>query len=86
MGQALAKQTQDTMKSMDSNTDTVGQICVIPHTPSAMSRSLPRIIEEGMMVVSVDPCGGLMGALFSDGSEGLYWYRSPKSGSDFGLN
>jgi len=71
---------------MDSNTDTVGQICVIPHTPLAMSRSLPRIIEEGMMVVSVDPYGGLMGALFSDGDEGLYWYRSPKNGSDFGLN
>jgi len=86
MAQAMFKQMQDTMKNMDSNSDTVGEICVIPHTPLAMSQSVPRIIEEGVMVVSVDPFGSLMGALFSDGDKGLYWYRSPDSGSDFGIN
>lgn len=86
MVQALKKQTQDTMKNMDSNQDTVGPICVIPHTKSAMSQSLTKIVDEGLMVVSINSYGDLMGALFSDGEKGLYWYRSPDNNLDFNLN
>lgn len=79
--------TMDTMTNMDSNmSDTVGPILVIPHTPLAMGNSVPRIVEEGVTVVSVNPFGKMMGVLFSDGKDSLYWYRSPERGSDFGLN
>jgi hypothetical protein len=74
------------MKNMDSNQDTVGEICIVPHTKSAMAKSLPRIIDDGLMVVSISPYGDLMGALFSDGNQGLYWYRSPGNDLDFDLN
>jgi hypothetical protein len=65
--------------------DTVGPIVVIPHTVGAMRSSVHRIVEEGVTLVSVDTRGNLMGAVFSDGSAGLYWYRSPNYGSTFGL-
>ncbi len=74
------------MKSMASEIDdTVGPVMVIPHTINAMRSSLCKIIEDGVTVISVDTTGNLMGALFSDGDEGLYWYRSPSNGSTFGL-
>jgi len=64
--------------------DTVGKIIVIPHTAGAMRSSVNRIVEEGVTLVSVDTRGNLMGAVFSDGESGLFWYRSPKDGSTFG--
>ena len=74
------------MTSMDFDTlDTVGQIAVIPHTPGAMSRSVCRVVEEGVTMVSVNALGNVMGVLFSDGKENLFWYRSGQPGSDFGL-
>ena len=84
---------QDTIKAMASNQnevcpsdDTVGPILVIPHTPSAMGRSVERIVDDGVTVVSVNTFGKMMGVLFSDGDESLYWYRAPERGADFGLN
>ncbi len=67
------------------NIDTVGKIAVIPHTPGAMSKSVCRVVEEGVTIVSVNPVGNVMGVLFSDGKESLFWYRSGQPGSDFGL-
>lgn len=85
MVQAL-QTTQGMMTSMDSDSqDTVGQIAVIPHTPGAMSRSVCRVVEEGVTIVSVNAMGDVMGVLFSDGKESLFWYRSEQPGSDFGL-
>ena len=74
------------MRIMDSkDCGTVGKVIVIPHTRSSIRTSIVRIIPEDLTVVSVDTCGGLMGVLFGDGSEGLYWYRSSKEGADLGL-
>ncbi len=72
--------------NMGELSDTVGPIFVIPHTPEAMGSSVSRILDEGVMVVSINPVGKMMGALFSDGKESLYWYRSPEVGADFGLS
>jgi|TARA_Y100001963_G_scaffold148822_1_gene227354 hypothetical protein len=71
---------------LDSNSlDTVGEIAIIPHTPGAMSSSVSRVVEEGVTIVSINPMGKVMGVLFSDGKESLFWYRSEQPGSDFGL-
>ena len=64
--------------------DMAGQIRVIPHTPRCFAAAAGEIQFDGVTVVSVDTCGKLMSVLFSDG-EDLFWYRSPKKGSDFGL-
>ena len=85
MAQTL-QATQDTIKMLDSkDADTVGKIAVIPHTPGAMSKSVCRVVEEGITIVSINPLGNVMGVLFSDGKESLFWYRSGQPGSDFGL-
>ena len=84
--QGMTKTMASNQSTVSPSDDTVGPILVIPHTPSAMGRSVDRIVEEGVTVVSVNAFGKMMGVLFSDGDESLYWYRAPESGADFGLN
>jgi hypothetical protein len=82
-----AATVQRKMTTMDSEMDdTVGSVVVVPHTPRALGSSVERIINDGVTVVSVDTRGSVMSALFSDGSDGLLWYRSPREGSDFSLS
>ncbi len=82
----LVKTKRNSLSNMTDMTDTVGPIFVIPHTPNAMAKSVSRIVDEGVTVVSINPLGHMMGVLFSDGKDALYWYRSPKNGSSFGVN
>lgn len=73
------------MINMDSNDDTVGPYRVVPHTPMSVSRAIRQWGDDQRAIVSVDVYGHMMSVLFSDGESGMFWYRSDRKGSNFGL-
>jgi len=71
---------------MDSSLDdTAGNIRVIPHTIPSVSHAVEAIQHDRITTVMVDVYGGLMGVLFLDEGNHLYWYRAPKEGACLGI-
>ena len=66
-------------------TDTAGPIRVIPHTIRSVSKAVEAIQDDLVTTVMVDVCGKLMGVLFIDNTDHLYWYRAPEEGANLGI-